>query len=68
MFRSFEVWRHDKCLDLDLLILKRTYSGPDYLKVRVRFMNRHNKTFFLAESKIVKIERKDFKFWKQVHD
>lgn len=65
MFRPWEVWRHNSCLDMDLLIIKIQYRGPTYLKCKVRFVDRKG-NFFDKGPSTVNIQRKHFEHWRLV--
>jgi hypothetical protein len=58
------VWRHPNCLDMDLEVIRVTYPGPKYLKVKVNYLSRDGGYRFNNGSEIVKIQRKDLGRWK----
>ena len=70
MFKSNEIWRHRSTTEIDFEIVKVTFNGPDYIKVKVRYLNRQ---VYLSQNilidpkpQLVKILRKDFHNWSRV--
>lgn len=59
------VWRNESCLDMDLLVLQKTYSGPKYIKLRVFYINRKGQLLH-GLSHIVRINKSDFWKWSRV--
>lgn len=66
MFRKHGRYRHINTLDVDLYVHKIGYVGPNYLKLRVSYVNRHNGIVYGMET--VKILREQIKYWSEVSD
>lgn len=62
------LYRHPRCLDIDLEIVKIQYLGPDYIKARVRYWHRTGKYFISLTPETVKIQRVDLPKWREVAD
>lgn len=57
------IQRHKNCLDIDVEIVKITYSGSNYIKVKVRYLDRVNGFYYNTKPQVVKIYRKNFGDW-----
>lgn len=64
MFLQTRTYRHKNCLDIDIYVSKITYRGPNYWKLRVFYV--HQRLGYIIEKETVKINKKDFKNWKEV--
>ncbi len=60
------LYRHPSCLDVDMYIVKVSYKGPTYIKLKVKWWNRHGKFFHCDDT--VQVKRKDVKRWVVVND
>lgn len=72
MFRPYEVWRHRNCTEIDIEVIKVTYRNPEYIKLKVRYLNRRS---FLEKNRLinnrpetVRIFKKDFKNWSLINE
>lgn len=52
-------YRHDHCLDIDIDVVKVSYVGPTYLKLRVLYWHRTLRAPISFEPETVKIMRRD---------
>ncbi len=63
--RAGSLYRHRRCLDIDLYVLNITYSSSTYFKARVLYWNRAG-YFCVAEPETVNIYYRDLHNWKFV--
>ena len=59
------VYKHVRCLDLCLYILKGPYACSDGAKVRVRYVNEEG-MLYAAEPETVVIKTEEYNNWKRV--
>lgn len=64
MFRIGRRYRHQRCLDVDILVDKVVWWGPEYIRVKIRWVNRNGE--YVIGSDNVKIQRKDFSLWREI--
>ena len=64
MFHKGERWRHQNCIDVDIIVEKVVYRGPNYWKLKVFYWNRHYKDIILPTTDLVKIKCEDLSKWK----
>lgn len=64
--RAGEVYRHKRCLDMDIMVTKIQYRGPTYFKAKVLFINRHNGNLLWESAVTVKIERSELRNWEHI--
>lgn len=65
MFKSGDTIRHISCIDVDLYIHKLFNIHKDYLKLKVSYINRHNKMNYGEETVI--IQKEDLYKWNLVN-
>lgn len=72
MFRAGERWRHRSTTEIDLCATKVQFVGPEYLKLKVLFLNRQA---FLECNRLidptpasVTLKRKDLGNWRMVRE
>lgn len=56
------LWAHKNALDLRFLIVKVSYRGPEYIKVKMHYIDHNNNALFHLPETII-IYRKDFGNW-----
>ena len=66
--RAGRLYRHPRCLDVDIHVVKVAWAGPVYVRVRVLYWHRSLKTFLFLEPETVYVQRKDLPRWKDVTD
>lgn len=66
--RAGHRYRHLRCLDIDIYIVKIQYRGPRYIKARVLYWNRNYKSFIFQTPETVRIAREDIPKWREVTD
>lgn len=66
MFVSGRRYRHRRCLDIDIDIVRVTYRGTKYIKAKVLYWNRWYKTHHSLQPELVWIKREDFYQWKLI--
>lgn len=62
------LWRHPSCLDLDFQVVKVTYRGPDYYKLKVLYIYRGTSVTVLSETQEVKLSREAAKLWRLIEE
>lgn len=62
-------YRHDRCLDVDIEILKIQYLGPEYIKAKVAYLNRNwQNGNFVIDIDNVTIENEQYEYWKRIYE
>lgn len=62
------LYRHPRCLDIDLFVVRVQYRGLRYIKVRVRYWHRTAKAFLNWDAETVTIRCRDLYKWTEVAD
>lgn len=55
------MWKHQDCMDLEMLVLKVQYRGPKYIKVRVEWFVSGRSLLIKQNVKIMNGERHKWK-------
>lgn len=66
LFQQGEKYRHNRCLDVDIIIVSNVEMTKDYAKLKVIYWNRHYNQPIDMEVDRVTIKKEEFKNWKQV--
>lgn len=62
--KAHTLYRHPSCLDVDMYVVKVEWRGPSYLKLKVKWWNRHGR-FFHCDDR-VRVKRSDLAKWSVV--
>ncbi len=65
MFKPYSFYQHRNCLDTDIEVIKVSYKGPNYTKLKVNFIDRKHTSYFQSNTLIV-IKKEQYKNWKLV--
>lgn len=65
-FKKFERWRHDKCGDMDIIVVDVLGSVLGYQEIKVLYYNRHYDLFIDNPAEIVKISNEELNNWRKV--
>ena len=58
-------YKHERCTDMLIYVIKRQWIGPDYGKYRIMYVDKNYRRF-AAEPETVQISHEDRKKWKYV--
>lgn len=64
--RAGQLYRHPHCLDVDIEVVKIQYVGTDYVRARVRYWHRADRSVVSVLPETVTILRRDLRRWKNV--
>jgi hypothetical protein len=65
MFFRGGIYRHVKCLDVDMRVNTR-FNVHGYTKLKVSWIRQKDHDFVYTDNDRVIVEEKDFKYWKRV--
>ena len=68
MFKKGDRWRHVNSLDIDIIVTNVSYVGPEYVKLKVLYLNRNYNSIIFPKAETVQIKREDFPKWELIGD
>jgi len=65
MFQNHKQYRHDSCLDIDIIVQEVFTEDTDSSIIFVGYWNRHYRCY-QGKCEVVQVKNKDYHLWKEV--